>query len=159
MCVTDHIACVRERKHPDCSVSHSRPISFLCGRAFTSSLLDRETMAQSQTVPYPLALSTPPPFVHSRGGSATLRAVPNQVVLSVSELLHPEVVSLHQCKLMAVVARSATGKWTRKQHTNESSVLLDCPVAYFTRKFVTPTNKITIRVEIQRCCSSDRQLI
>ncbi len=116
-------------------------------------------LAQSQTGPCPLALSTHPLCVRPRGGFVTLRAVPNQVVLSVSGLLKPWAASLHRCRLMAVLAGSATGKWTRKRHTNEGSVSLRCPVDYFTRKFVTLTNQITKSVEIQICCSSDRQLI
>ncbi len=119
---------------------------------------EREREAQSQTGPYPLALSTPPPLARSRGGSATLRAIKNQAAWSVSGLLNPYISSLKRCRLKAVLAGSAT-KERRKQHTNGSSVFLLPPGANFTCTFVTLTNKITITVVIQICCSSDGQLI
>ncbi len=143
----------------------SSPVSFIYIDQITNNKLASRGFWKHQDLcvvvsgPNPnLALSTPPPFVCSRGGSATFRVVPNQVVRSVIALSNPHVASLH-CKLTAVLKGSAIGKWRKKNNTQmEVQFFWFVQWIYFTRTFVTLTNKITTTVEIQTCCSSDRQL-
>ncbi len=88
--------------------------------------------AGSATVgPIPNRPLSPPNHSPSVSASATLLVVLNQVMRSVYGLLNPEVVSLHRCRLMAVLAGSASGEWRRKQYTNGSYVFLLCPVELF----------------------------
>lgn len=55
-------------------------------------------MTWSQIGPYPLTLSTPPPFECSGGGSPTLKAASYRLGRSVSGLLNPQIARLTTVK-------------------------------------------------------------